>query len=174
MCVSATYSTASPASRAASAVTGPTEAIRNLPFGPSRLRFSSSLRLTTARTACALVRIIQSNRRSSVIAASSGAKSSGFAKDTRGITTGIAPWAESSRARASLCAAERVMMMRFPAKAVGGASPTLPAYFFQDGLRARLDEHPRHVFSKLCRLVGRSGDALLHVLHSVHGTNAGI
>jgi len=32
-------------------------------------------------------------------------------------------------------------------------SGTLAAHFFQDRLRARLDEQPRHVLSKLRRLI---------------------
>src|SRR5258708_28144509 len=108
--------------------------------------------------------MIQSNRWISEIAASSGAKSSGSAKDTSGSTTGIAPRAESSRASASLCAAERVMTIRLPAKARGAASATLAAHFFPDGLRARLDDHSRHPLPELRRLVLRPGRAPPHVL----------
>src|SRR5260370_18812323 len=118
--------------------------------------------------------MIQSNRWIPATAACSGANSSGSAKDTRGSTTGIAPRADSSRASSSLCGAERVMTIRLPARALGAGSATLAAHFFQDGLRARFDEHSRHVFSKLRLLIRRTAGALLHVLHSVHGTNARI
>jgi len=90
---------------------------------------------------------------------------------TSGRTTGIAPRSESSFARTSLCAAERVITIRLPVKALGNASGTLAAHFFQDRLRARLDEQPRHVLSKLRRLIRCSGGVLLHVLRPVHGTN---
>src|SRR5260370_20737555 len=125
---------------------------------------------TLGGTACALVRIIQSNCCISARAASSVAKSSGSAKDTSGSTTAIAPRAVSSRASASLCPAARVITIRFPTKPVVDVSPTLPAHFFQNRLRARLNQHSRHVFSKLRRLIRRSGSALLHVLHPVHRT----
>src|SRR5437016_2413227 len=116
--------------------------------------------------------MIQSNRWISAIAASSGAKSCGSANETSGSTTGLAPRAESSLASTSLFAAERVMTIRLPSKALGDASGTLAAHFFQDRLRARRDECPRHVLSKLRRLTRRSGSALLHVLRPIHGTNA--
>jgi hypothetical protein len=64
--------------------------------------------------------------------------------------------------------------MRFPAKLFADASATLPAHFFQDRLRPRLNKHSRHMLSKLCRLIRGSGSALLYVLHSVHGTHARI
>src|SRR5207249_3709774 len=115
VCISATCLTRNPACRAASAVTGPTQAIRSLLPGRIRLRFNSSQRFTTARTACALVRIIQSNRSIPAIAASSGAKSSGSANETRGITTGIAPCAESSRANAALDPSPRAQRDLAPA-----------------------------------------------------------
>src|SRR5258708_19652169 len=134
--------------------------------------FSSLLRFPTARTACALVKMIQSNRSIPAIASSSGPKSSGSAKDTSGSTTGIAPRAESPPASAALCAADRVITIRLPAKAFGDASATLPAHFFEDGLRARLEEHSRHVLSQLRSLIWRRGGALLYVLQSVYATNA--
>src|SRR5260370_7243346 len=115
--------------------------------------------------------MLQSNRSIPAIAASSGAKSSGSAKDTSGSTTGIAPRADRSRASASLCAAERVMAIRFPAKALGDASATLAAHFFQGGLCARFDEHSRHVCSRWRLLVRRVGAALLHLFHSPPCTN---
>jgi len=59
VCVSATYSTGSPLAEQLRGY-GPTEAIRSLFPARIKLRFSCSLRLTTARTACALVRMIQS------------------------------------------------------------------------------------------------------------------
>ena len=64
------------------------------------------------------------------------------------------------------------MTIRLPSKALGDASATLAAHFFQDRLRARLEEYPRHVLSQLRRLIRGSGGAFLHVLRRVHGTNA--
>jgi hypothetical protein len=86
----------------------------------------------------------------------------------------IAPCLVNSLDSASLCAAARVMTIRFPSSADRTVSATLPAHFFQDGLGARLDQEPRHVFPDFSRLIRHSSGTLLHVLQSIHGTNARI
>src|SRR5262249_42475574 len=122
--------------------------------------------------ACALVRTSQSNCAISAIARSRGSESSGSANDISGSNVGIAPHAESSFASASLCAADRVITMRFLASELGEFSATLPAHFFEDGLRTCFNEQARHVLAELCGLVRWRRRALFHILQTVHGTNA--
>src|SRR5260370_11519227 len=118
--------------------------------------------------------MIQSNCSICAIAASSGAKSSGSAKATSGSITGMAPRAESSLPIASLCAAARVITIRLPTSEFEAVSATLPAHFFQDGLRARFNEHLRYVFAQLRRLIWMRNGALLYILRAIHGAYASV
>src|SRR5438445_8942728 len=115
--------------------------------------------------------MIQSNRSKFAIAASSEPKSSGSPNSTSGRTTGIAPSSASTLASASLCGAARVMTILFPAREDRAISATLPAHFFQDGLRTCFNQQSRHVFPERCRLVRRCRGTLFHILHSIHGTD---
>ena len=87
------------------------------------------------------------------MALSSGPKSSGSAKATNGNTSGIAPRSASSRANSSVSVIARVITMRFPASELARFSRTLTSHLFENGLRTRIDEQPRHVLAELRSLV---------------------
>src|SRR5216684_8791185 len=172
-CFIATRVTGKPARRAASAVTGPTAAMRRAAKEFITSTPSDCERSTNARTAFALVSKSQSKVRSSRSALSRGAKSWGGWKEIIGWSTGLAPRASSSRTSDSVCSDARVMRIFLPASGDAEASTMLAPDFFEDGLRAGLEEQASDVFAESGGLLGRCGGALANILSAVDGTDAG-
>src|SRR5712671_383833 len=172
-CFVATRLTCNPALRAASAVTGPTAAMRSAANDFMTSSSSDCERSTKARTALALVKRSQSKMRNSRSALSRGAKSYGGWKATMGERTALAPRASSSRTNDSVCSDALVMRMFRPARRDRVDSATLTTHFFEDRLRTGFDEQPGNVFAESHGLVRRGRSALPHQLRAINRTDAG-
>src|SRR2546423_12276464 len=118
----------------------------------------------TACTAYALVKMTQSNFFHLANSASSKAKFSGGANETRGSKTGMAPRAVSVSYSSELCKAARVITTRLPVKDDRRISATLTAHFLKNTLRARVDQQTSQVLAQSGSLLRRRGGALLHIL----------
>src|SRR6266849_4255067 len=90
-----------------------------------------------------------------------------------GWSTGLAPRASSARTSDSVCSEARVMRIFLPASGDAEASTMLAPDFFEDGLRAGLEEQASDVFAESGGLLGRGGGALADILRAVDGTDAG-
>ena len=68
---------------------------------------------------------------------------------------GIAPsCAAISREGQEVCSMARVTTTRFPSSGDEVGSATLAAHFFEDVLRAGVDQETRHFFAERARLIG--------------------
>ena len=131
-CFLAIYETRNPALSAASAVAGPTAAIRTCESRSASETLKCRQRCSRARNAFWLVRNTQSVSAKFPIAWSSCVKSSGGANISIGKKTGTAPPSHNALNNASLCSAARVTTTRFPTKALAEALPTGAIHLFQN------------------------------------------
>src|SRR4029077_1697371 len=91
-----------------------------------------------------------------------------------GWSTGLAPRASNSRTSDSVCSDARVMRIFLPARGDAEASTMLAPDFFEDGLRACLEEETRDVFAESGGLLGRGRGALADILRTVDRADAGV
>src|SRR5260370_2118079 len=89
-----------------------------------------------------------------------------------GWSTGLAPRASSARTSDSVCSEARVIRIFLPASGDAEASTMLAPDFFEDGLRAGLDEQASDVFAESRGLLGRCRGALANILSAVDGADA--